>query len=177
MGRKLNLEELNRLSADEFKKAKKIPLSLGLENIRSGVNIGAIFRTADAFRVGKIWITGYSPAPPHREIQRSALGATESVDWARADSAVELAKHLKEKGCLLAAMEQTEDSVKLRDFQPPKDRELVVFLGNEVDGVSQELADLCDAALEIEQYGTKHSLNVSIAASIMIYDLYAKLAG
>lgn len=174
MGRKLKLDELGRISAAEFKSANKIPLSLILENIRSGVNIGAIFRTADAFRVEKIWITGYSPAPPHREIQRSALGATESVAWERADSAVELAKRLKSEGCFLAALEQTEDSQKLREFVPPG-QPVVVALGNEVEGVSQELVDLCDVSLEIEQYGSKHSLNVSIAAGLLMYDLYYKL--
>ena len=172
--RKLKNSELSRLDTAQFKEAEKSPLIVVLDNIRSLNNIGSIFRTADAFLIKKIYLCGITAQPPHKDIQKTALGATESVDWEYKKDAESLIQELrKEHYCL--AVEQTEDSISLQDFLPPKNKTCVLVFGNEVKGVSQPVVDLCHAALEIPQFGTKHSLNVSVSAGVVLWDLWAKL--
>ena len=172
--RKLKNSELTRLNTAQFKEAEKTPIIVVLDNIRSLNNIGSIFRTADAFLIEKIYLCGITAKPPHKDIHKTALGATESVDWEYHENAAELIQDLSSKHFCLA-VEQTEESKSLQDFQPPRNQTCVVVFGNEVKGVSQEVVDLCHAALEIPQFGTKHSLNVSVSAGVVLWDLWAKL--
>jgi tRNA G18 (ribose-2'-O)-methylase SpoU len=170
--RKLKLEELGRLSPEEFKEASKHPVHILLDNIRSMHNVGAVLRSADAFLVEKVYLCGITPSPPHREIRKTAIGAEESVAWEVHANAMDLVAKLKREGFTLLALEQTASSLPLPDFQPNLIQEkYLLILGHEVDGVRQELIDLCDVALEIPQFGTKHSLNVSVAAGIALYQL------
>lgn len=174
--RKLKNSELTRLDPRQFKEAKKTPLIIVLDNIRSLNNIGSIFRTADAFLIKKIYLCGITAQPPHKDIHKTALGATESVNWEYREDAVALIKELnKEHYCL--AVEQTEHAIMLQNFQPPEKKTCVLVFGNEVKGVSQEVVNCCQAALEIPQFGTKHSLNVSVSAGVVLWDLWAKLQG
>jgi 23S rRNA (guanosine2251-2'-O)-methyltransferase len=172
MSRKLRNIELNRLSSEEFRQAEKIPLVLVLDNVRSMSNVGSIFRSCDAFRVRKIYLCGITGTPPHKEIRKTALGAEESMEWEYAASVTGCAEKLKAEGYTLYALEQTENSQKLGEMTVCWPAALV--LGNEVDGVSQELIDQCDAVIEIPQYGTKHSLNVAVSAGIALYQLSAR---
>lgn len=170
--RKLKLEELGRMSLEEFKEAKKFPVHIILDNIRSMHNVGSVLRSADAFSVEKVYLCGITPKPPHREIRKTAIGAEESVTWEVHTDALALAKELKKQGFSLLALEQTEDSTALPTFKPDLGKnKYVLILGHEVEGVNQELIDLCDYALEIPQFGTKHSLNVSVATGIALYQL------
>ncbi|MDO5510153.1 MAG: RNA methyltransferase [Weeksellaceae bacterium] len=174
--KKLKLEELNRLSVEEFKETEKLPVVLILDNIRSMHNVGSVFRTADAFAIEKIYLCGITPTPPHKEIRKTALGATESVEWEYCEDALQLLQNLK-NNYLLAAMEQTDASVELQNtnFKLQDNKGIAIILGNEVDGVSERLIQNCDHVIEIAQYGTKHSLNVSVCAGIVLYDISKKL--
>lgn len=173
--KKLSLDELNRVSLESFKTQEKIPLVVILDDIRSMSNTGSIFRTADAFAIEKIYLCGITATPPHKEITKTALGATESVDWEYVKEVVELVENLAKSGYKTYVVEQTSQSIFLDQFHPPKGEKIAVILGNEVFGVNENLLPLVDGALEIPQFGTKHSLNVSIAGGIVIWDLFQKM--
>jgi tRNA G18 (ribose-2'-O)-methylase SpoU len=175
MRRKVLNEELNRLTVDEFKGTQKIPLILIIDDIRSMHNIGSIFRSADAFLVEKIILCGISAVPPHKDIHKTALGATDSVNWEYNESVQLAIAMLKSDGYLIAGIEQTEESILLQNFIPRKDSKYAIVFGHEVRGVGQEVIDMCDFTIEIPQFGTKHSLNVSVCAGIVIWDIYKKL--
>ncbi len=172
--RKIENSELNRLSVNEFKKSKKIPLVIILDNIRSQHNIGSVFRTSDAFRIEKIYLCGITATPPHREIHKAALGATESVDWQYIENTGILIHQLKEEGYTIFAIEQAEGSILVDDFQYDYTAPLAVVFGNEVNGVDEEVMELVDGSIEIPQYGTKHSLNISVSAGIVIWELFKR---
>jgi len=173
--RKLRNEELGRKSVEEFRREKKIPLVVVLDNIRSMNNIGSIFRTADAFLVEKLILCGITATPPHRDIHKTALGATDSVVWEYYEDIAAVIKLYRDVGYFVAAIEQAEESIMLQDFLPKPDQKLVIIFGHEIRGVQQKVVDLCDAAIEVPQFGTKHSLNISVCAGIVIWDLYKKL--
>lgn len=170
MRKRLN-EELERLDKKQFQEAEKIPLILILDNVRSHLNVGSVFRTADAFRVEKIYLCGITGVPPHRDIQKTALGATETVSWEYRENITELVKELKAADTLVASVEQVENATYLHQFQVPENRKLAVVLGNEVEGVSQEVVNLSDAVIEIPQFGTKHSLNISVSAGMVVWEV------
>ena len=172
---KLKLDELNRKSVEEFKLVKKIPLIIILENIRSALNVGSVFRSADAFPVEKIILCGITAQPPHKDILKSALGATESVVWEYYLSATDAIAKLKQENYLVYAIEQTDKSTMLNNFFP-SDKKVAVVFGNEVEGVSNDALKLVDGSIEVAQYGTKHSLNISVCAGIVMYDLYNKMS-
>ena len=169
------MQELGRLSPDDFQQTQKFPLILLLDNIRSALNVGSIFRTADAFACEKIVLCGITAQPPHREILKTALGSTESVQWEYSPSAVEAVQQLKIEGCRIYAVEQASPKQWLQDFMPAQDVVQVLIFGNEVDGVSAELLPLCDGVIEIPQFGTKHSLNVAVAAGVVVWEAVKKL--
>lgn len=170
--RKLKLEELGRLSTEAFKEIEKHPIHVLLDNIRSMHNVGSVLRSSDAFKVEKVYLCGITPRPPHREIRKTAIGAEESVNWEFHSDALSLAKSLKTEGYILLSLEQTEESLDISAFRTDlKEGKYVLILGHEVEGVNQDLIDLCDYALEIPQFGTKHSLNVSVAAGIALHQL------
>jgi 23S rRNA (guanosine2251-2'-O)-methyltransferase len=173
MTKKLSLEELNRVSLETYHKKPKIPLVVVLDNIRSAHNVGSIFRTSDAYCVEQIIICGFSAQPPHKDIRKTALGATESVKWIYAQSAKEVVLKLKEEGYAIVSMEQTDSSVELNDWRI--DGPVAVILGNEVAGVQDELIEISDVCVELEQHGTKHSLNVSVCAGITIWKAFQQL--
>lgn len=173
--KKLKLEELGRISVDEFREADKIPISILLDNIRSLHNVGSAFRTADAFRVEKIFLAGITGTPPHREIQKTALGATESVVWEYVTEASNTLRLLKEQGYKIIIVEQTTGSVPLHKFNPSSTERYCLVFGNEVNGVSEEAVTEADIALEIPQVGTKHSLNVSVCVGIVVWEIFKKL--
>lgn len=173
--KKLALEELGRISVDEFKEAEKLPVCLVLDNVRSLHNVGSAFRTADAFRIEKIFLTGITGTPPHREIQKSALGATESVAWEYAEHTIDAIKKLKASEYDIIIIEQTTRSESLQEFRPVADKKYALVFGNEVEGVSEEILSLGDAALEIPQSGTKHSLNVSVCLGIVTWEFFKRL--
>lgn len=164
------MEELNRLSADDFHESVKNPVILILDNIRSMHNVGSVFRTADAFRVDGIFLCGYTPQPPHRDIHKTALGATETVKWQYFTNAAEAVAEAKRRNYAVWAVEQTDASTPLHLFEPLSGGTALV-MGNEVEGVSDELLSLCDGSIEIPQWGMKHSLNVSIATGIVLWEI------
>lgn len=168
--RKLSMEELGRKSADEFRLSQKMPVVAVLENIRSGYNVGSLFRTADAFLLEKIYICGYSPYPPHKEIKKTALGAEDTVAWKHFKTASQAIEELKAEGYKVYGVEQAVDSWKLGSFAVGDEKIAVVF-GNEVTGVEQSTIALCDGVIEIPQLGTKHSLNVATAAGVVLWEL------
>ncbi len=172
---KRSMSELNRISIEEFKESEKLPLVVVLDNIRSQHNTGSVFRTADAFRVDGILLCGITATPPNREIQKTALGATESVRWEYHDSTAEAVKELKSKGYIIIAAEQAVGSIMPEEFVPVSGMKYALIFGNEVMGVEDEVMDLCDFCIEIPQFGTKHSLNVSVSAGILIWEVYKKL--
>ena len=172
--KKLSLSELNRISTEEFKQKKKTPLIVILDNIRSMNNVGSIFRTADAFAVEKIYLCGITATPPNKEITKTALGATESVEWEYREDVVALVKELKQQGVQSFMLEQTDRSVMIQHFTPQKKETIALIFGNEVFGVSDALLPEVSGALEIPQFGTKHSLNVSIAGGIAIWEIFKK---
>ncbi len=174
MNKKLALAELKRISPDKFKSIKKIPLTVILEDIRSLNNIGSVFRTADAFIVENIILTGFTACPPHREIQKTALGATETVNWEYKKTTKEAIIELKKKGYKIAAIEQVTNSVHLNDFNISRNQPLAIVLGNEVKGVAQETINNCDFCIEVPQFGTRHSLNISVCSGIIIWELFNK---
>ena len=173
--RKLTMPELNRLPVADFQAIPKSPVVLVLDNVRSLHNVGAVFRTADAFALERIYLCGVTGCPPHREITKTALGSTESVAWTHTATTLEAAQQLQTAGYQLVAVEQTTSSVLLPQFRPAPGRPLALVLGNEVFGVDDEVLALCEAAVEIPQLGTKHSLNVSVAAGVVLWDALGKL--
>ncbi len=173
--RKLKITELNRISAEEFKKADKLPLVVILDNVRSLHNIGSVFRTSDAFRVECIYLCGITATPPHPEMHKTALGAEFTVDWKYVNNAVEAVDNLRREGYVVFSVEQAENSIMLEDMRLEQGKRYAVVLGNEVKGVQQEVIDHSDGCIEIPQYGTKHSLNVSVTAGIVIWDLFKQL--
>lgn len=173
--KKKTVLDMQRISVDEFKAADKIPLVIVLDNVRSLNNVGSVFRTSDAFRVSAIYLCGITSTPPHPEIHKTALGAEESVEWHYAADTVALIDELHVRGYFVYAIEQVEGSVSLADIELFPEKKYAVVLGNEVNGVQQEVVDKCDACLEIPQYGTKHSLNVSVTAGLVIWDFFKQL--
>ena len=171
--RKLSMEELNRISKDDFEQADKLPIIIVLDNIRSLSNVGAFFRTADAFRIGELFLCGITACPPHREIPKTALGADETVKWRYFDTTEAACRQLKSEGYRIFAVEQVEDSVLLQDFE--FESHTAYVLGNEVEGVSEEALPYCDGAIELPQAGTKHSINVSVCAGIVMWKLFEQL--
>lgn len=167
---KLSMDELNRKTVAEFKRAEKNPVIVVLDNIRSMHNVGSVFRTADAFLMEAIFLCGYTPQPPHRDINKTALGATETVDWMYFETTLEAIKVLKHRGYKIFAIEQVEGSISLGNFFQPNEKLAVIF-GNEVTGVDANLLPLCDGCIEIPQWGMKHSLNISVAAGIVLWEL------
>lgn len=172
--RKLANEELNRLDVEGFKKAPKTPLIIILDNIRSLNNIGSVFRTADAFLVQKIYLCGITAIPPHKDINKTALGATESLDWEYCADTIQLITKLKEENVKVFAIEQTEKASMLQDFGPSQGVTYAVIFGNEVKGVSQEAVNACNGVLEIPQFGTKHSLNIAVSVGMVVWDFWSK---
>ena len=172
--RKLKNEELNRKSVKGFRISKKMPLIIVLDNVRSLNNIGSVFRTADAFLIEKIYLCGITASPPHKDIHKTALGATENVLWEYVNSTADIVQKLQTEGVSVWPIEQTEDSTSLDIFQPEPNKSYAFVLGNEVRGVSQEVIDICNKALEIPQFGTKHSLNISVATGLVIWDFFIK---
>lgn len=173
--RKLKITELNRISPDEFKETAKIPLVVILDNIRSLNNIGSVFRTSDAFLVESIYLCGITATPPNPEIHKTALGAEYSVEWKYFEDTVNAVESLREKGYTVYAIEQVENSTMLGDLQLDSQKKYAIVMGNEVKGVQQVVVDACDGCIEIPQYGTKHSLNVSVTTGIVIWDFFKQL--
>jgi tRNA G18 (ribose-2'-O)-methylase SpoU len=171
--RKLSMDELNRISKDDFEQADKLPIIIVLDNIRSLSNVGAFFRTADAFRIGELFLCGITACPPHREIHKTALGADETVKWRYFDTTEAACRQLKAEGYRVFAVEQVEGSVSLQDFK--FEPHTAYILGNEVEGVSEEALPYCDGAIELPQAGTKHSINVSVCAGIVMWKLFEQL--
>jgi 23S rRNA (guanosine2251-2'-O)-methyltransferase len=172
--RKLKNSELERISVENFKSLKKTPIVVVLDNVRSALNVGSCFRTSDAFRIEKIYLCGITAVPPNKEIRKSALGATDSVDWEYQESTKDVVLDLKKKGYLTIAIEQANESIMLNDFSETNSPIAVVF-GNEVNGVQQSVIDVCDNCIEIPQIGTKHSLNISVSVGVVLWDLFNKI--
>ncbi len=173
--RKLKNSELERLKIDEFKKADKIPLIVILDNIRSLNNIGSVFRTSDAFLIEKIYLCGITAKPPHKEIHKTALGATESIDWEYFENTLELVENLRKENVEIVSIEQTVNSTMLQNFEISKNQKYAVIFGNEVKGIQQEVVTVSDFCIEIPQFGTKHSLNISVSCGIVLWDLFKKI--
>lgn len=173
--RKLENSELERKSIEDFKKSDKTPLILVLDDIRSLHNIGSVFRTADAFLIEKIILCGITATPPNKEIHKTALGATETVAWEHHENVLEVIENLKKENVLTLAIEQVESAIFLQDFKVEKNQKYALIFGNEVYGVAQEAVAICDGCIEIPQLGTKHSLNISVSAGIVVWDLFQKL--
>lgn len=167
--------DLHRISVEEFKETKKTPLAIILDNVRSLNNIGSVFRTSDAFLVEFICLCGISATPPNVEIHKTALGAEDSVDWKYFETTQDAVAYMKEKGFSICAVEQAENSIMLDELKLNKEKKYCLVLGNEVKGVQQEVVNLCDFCVEIPQRGTKHSLNVSVATGIVIWEFFKKL--
>ena len=173
--KKLSMEELHRVTPEEFKKVKKIPLTVVLDDIRSMNNIGSIFRTCDGLAVEQLLLCGITACPPNKEINKTALGATESVEWHYFEDVVEAVKQLQQNGYKVFMVEQTDQSIMLQDFRIPQGLKTAIILGNEVFGVSDKLLPLVDGAIEIPQFGTKHSFNVTIAAGMVMWEIFKQL--
>jgi 23S rRNA (guanosine2251-2'-O)-methyltransferase len=173
--KKLSMSDLNRITLGEFKKSEKMPVVIVLDDVRSAYNVGSIFRTADAFRVERICICGISARPPHKDISKTALGATESVEWKYFPDAFEAVNQLKAEGYRVFAIEQADESISLENFDAGKDVKLAIIFGHEVFGVKEELLAISDGCIEIPQFGTKHSFNVAISAGIVLWDLSLKI--
>jgi len=172
---KLTLKDLNRVSIDEFKVQGKLPVVVVLDNVRSMHNVGSVFRTGDGFAVEKVYLCGITAQPPHREIEKTALGATQSVDWHHRESTVDAVLELRELGYQIIAIEQAENSIMLNFFQPDPRHKYALIFGNEVNGVSDEVMEMIDTCIEIPQFGTKHSFNIVISAGIVLWDFFAKM--
>lgn len=173
--KKLKLEELGRISTEAYKSAEKLPVVILLDNVRSLHNVGSAFRTADAFRIEKIYLTGITGQPPHREIQKTALGATESVDWEYFKNGVEVVQQLKSEGYSILVIEQTSESLPLQNFYPRNGEKYCLVFGNEVTGVMEDIIKYADTAIEIPQSGTKHSINVSVCVGIVAWEMCKKI--
>lgn len=174
--RKLSMSELGRMTPEEFKSSGKTPLVFVLDRVRSMNNVGSVFRTADAFRLAGIYLCGLTPQPPHREIQKTALGATETVDWIHYEDSLDAVHALKERGYTIICAEQVNGSKLLGETTFDPDRKYAIVLGHEVDGVDQRIIDIADFCVEIPQAGTKHSLNISVAAGIIAWEVYRQLS-
>ncbi len=172
--RKLLNSELGRKTVEQYKGSEKSPFVIVLDNVRSNNNVGSVFRTADAFLTGKIYLCGITACPPHRDIQKTALGATESVEWSYYPRTVDAVRELKTDGYKIIGIEQAEGSVELQDFELQEDTRYALVFGHEVNGISQETLDLCDMCVEIPQFGTKHSFNIVVSAGIVLWDLSGK---
>ena len=175
--RKLTNDELNRKSVAEFRASEKSPFLIVLDNVRSLNNVGSVFRTADAFLVEAVWLCGITATPPHRDIQKTALGATESVDWKYFESSAEAVRLLKKSGYTIVSVEQAEGSVSLDRFATESGRKYALIFGHEIRGVTEEVVNLSDACIEIPQYGTKHSFNVAVSAGIVLWELAGRIKG
>ena len=173
--RKLKNSELNRLSIEEFKNSKKTPISIILDDIRSLNNIGSVFRTADAFLIDTIYLCGITAKPPNKHIHKTALGSTDSVNWEYHKNIIDLINSLKKNGVKIVSVEQAENSVLLNNFIYEENKKYAFIFGNEVNGVSQKAIDICDKVIEIPQYGTKHSFNISVSIGIVLWDVYNKI--
>ena len=173
--RKLKTEELGRVGIDDFKKQEKLPLVVILDHVRSMHNIGSIFRTSDGFAIEKIYLCGITAQPPHREIEKTALGATQSIEWAYSADVCDTINELKLDGYTIIAIEQAENSTMLNNYDPDNSKKYALIFGNEVNGVSDEAMKLIDTCIEIPQFGTKHSFNIVVSAGIVLWDFFAKL--
>ena len=173
--RKLKITELNRLTVDEFKQANKLPLAVILDEVRSLHNIGSVFRTSDAFLVERIYLCGITATPPHPEMHKTALGAEDTVDWKYVKHTLEAVEELHNEGYTVLAIEQVEGSTMLDELELEPDKKYAIVMGNEVKGVQQEVIDACDGCIEIPQYGTKHSLNVSVTTGIVLWEFANKI--
>ncbi|MBJ11164.1 MAG: RNA methyltransferase [Flavobacteriales bacterium] len=173
--RKLKNNELNRLNLQEFKTSQKTPLVIVLDNVRSAHNVGSVFRTSDAFLVEKICLCGITPTPPHKEIRKTALGASESVNWQYYANSMECIQELTTCGYHIISIEQADKAIMLYDFNPKKNMKYALVLGNEVKGVDQSIVSASNTVIEIPQYGTKHSLNISVSSGVVIWDFFQKL--
>lgn len=174
--RKLKNSELDRLSVDAFKAAKKTPVIIVLDNIRSLNNIGSVFRTADAFLIEKIYLCGITATPPHKDIHKTALGSTDTVDWEYVENTIDLIEQLKTKGVKICSVEQAEQATMLNTFTVAPNTTYALVFGNEVKGVSQDVVNASDTVIEIPQYGTKHSLNISVSCGVVVWDVFSKLS-
>ena len=172
--RKLKNKELQRITIEEFKKTKKTPITIVLDNVRSALNVGSVFRTADAFLIENIILCGITTTPPNKEIRKAALGATNSVNWKFEQNTLEAISKLKSKNYHIIAIEQVDKSSKLNDFSLPK-KPLAIIMGNEVNGVAENVIDICDEVIEIPQFGTKHSLNISVCLGVVLWELIKKI--
>lgn len=175
MNKKKTIWDLHRLSAEEFKQAPKLPIAAVLDNVRSLSNIGAVLRTCDAFAVEKVMLCGVTGTPPSPEIHKTALGAEDSVDWRHYDNTLDALKELKAEGYTICALEQVDGSLSLEQFEPEPGQKYAIVAGHEVNGVAQEVVDAADICLEIPQFGTKHSLNVSVSAAVALWHLFSKM--
>jgi 23S rRNA (guanosine2251-2'-O)-methyltransferase len=173
--RKLKTEELGRVGIEDFKKQEKLPLVVILDNVRSMHNIGSIFRTSDGFAIEKIYLCGITAQPPHREIEKTALGATQSIEWIYFENVYDAIIDLKTDGYTIIAIEQAENSTLLNNYQPDNSQKFALIFGNEVNGVSEEAMNMIDTCIEIPQFGTKHSFNIVVSAGIVLWDFFAKL--
>lgn len=173
--RKLKNSELDRLSVDEFKQSDKTPIIVILDNIRSLNNIGSVFRTSDAFLIEKIYLCGITAKPPHKDIHKTALGSTDTVVWEYVKDTVTLVEKLKAEGIKVISIEQAENATMLNDFTPQPQTTYAIVFGNEVKGVQQDVVNASDVVIEIPQYGTKHSLNISVSCGVVVWDLFCKL--
>lgn len=173
--RKLANEELKRIDIEIFKKTTKTPLVVVLDNVRSCNNIGSVFRTGDAMLIESVYLCGFTATPPNKEIHKTALDAEKAVDWKYFEHTADAVKHLKNEGYKVFAVEQVENSILLHETQPKEGEKWALIFGNEVKGVDQEVVDLCDGAIEIPQFGTKHSFNISVSCGIVLWDLFAKM--
>ena len=174
--RKLKNSELDRLSVDAFKEAKKTPIIIILDNIRSLNNIGSVFRTSDAFLVEKIYLCGITATPPHKDINRTALGSTDTVDWEYAENTMDLVEKLKDENVKICSIEQAESATMLNDFLPEPNTTFALVFGNEVKGVDQNVVSASNFVIEIPQFGTKHSLNISVSCGVVVWDVFSKLS-
>ncbi len=175
--RKLKLDELNRASVAEFKVAEKLPIAVVLDNVRSMHNVGSIFRTSDGFAVEQLCLCGITAQPPHREIEKTALGATQSINWSYFETPMQAVEKLQGEGYVIVAVEQAENSIMLNEFEPEQGKKYALIFGNEVSGVSDEVMKNIDACIEIPQFGTKHSFNIVVSAGIVLWDLFSKMIG
>jgi len=173
--RKLKNKELNRLNLSEFKRKKKVPITIVLDNVRSAHNVGSVFRTSDAFLIEQIILCGICPIPPKKEIQKTALGSTESVNWVYSPKTMDCIKELINQNYEIISLEQTNQSISLKDYRPQKNSKIALIFGNEVNGVNQECLEFSHSIVEIPQYGTKHSLNISVSVGIVLWEITNKL--
>lgn len=173
--RKLKNEELDRLDVEGFKNANKTPLIIVLDNIRSLNNVGSVFRTSDAFLIEKIYLCGITAKPPHKDIHKTALGSTDTVNWEYAKETMDVVNQLKKEDVTIISIEQAENALPLNEFKPKSNQTYALIFGNEVKGVSQKVVDASNIVVEIPQFGTKHSLNIAVSCGVVVWDLFSKL--